>query len=57
MADRWGDSKRDRDALDRWIEREPPIEWVRCILCGETMDRNEYDIHDCDIVPFEEADA
>lgn len=24
MGERWGDSQRDRDQLDRWITREPP---------------------------------
>lgn len=23
MADRWGDSRRDREALDRWLTTEP----------------------------------
>jgi len=24
MSERWGDSRQDREALDRWLEREPP---------------------------------
>lgn len=26
MSERWGDSKRDRDALDRYITREEPFD-------------------------------
>ena len=40
MYDRWGDSQRDRDALDRWITREPDWRFLDdnddecCDVCG-----------------------
>ena len=44
------------------MERDPvygeeePDEMIRCILCGETMLKGEWPLHDCDIIPWEEAD-
>ncbi len=37
-------------------EEDVPDVYVRCILCGEMMTRDEFAIHDCDIIPFEEVD-
>lgn len=41
MTERWGDSQRDRDALDRWITTEP-----------ENCDEPEFDEYD----PGDEVD-
>ncbi len=35
-------------------EQEPPDVMVRCILCGEEMEKRDFPLHDCDIIPFEE---
>lgn len=40
--DRWGDSQRDRDALDRWITRDQPED--RPCGCPE-----DYHLADCPI--------
>jgi hypothetical protein len=40
---------------DPLYDEETPEVWVRCILCGETMLKEEFEIHDCDVIPFEEV--
>jgi hypothetical protein len=42
---------------DPAYDEEVPEVWVRCILCGETMPKDEFEIHDCDIIGWEEVNA
>jgi hypothetical protein len=41
---------------DGRISHEPPTEYVRCLLCGETVEKDWFDVHmaeECDVVGFE----
>ena len=41
--------------IDEEYAEEPPVQWMRCILCGEEMPAEGIDWHECDIIPFEEV--
>ncbi len=34
-------------------DQDEPIEEVKCLLCGERMDRLEFEFHECVIVGWE----
>jgi hypothetical protein len=33
-------------------EEVEPI-WVKCVMCQEVMEKDEFDLHDCPILPWE----
>jgi hypothetical protein len=35
-------------------DQDEPLVLIRCLLCGETMEKLEFDFHECDVIPWEE---
>jgi hypothetical protein len=36
------------------FDQDAPEVYIRCLLCGETMEKLEFDFHECDVIPWEE---
>ncbi len=41
---------------DPAYDEEVPDIMVRCVMCQETMPKDEWDLHDCPIIPWEYID-
>jgi hypothetical protein len=34
-------------------DQDAPLEWVRCLLCNEVVERDWFDAHECEIQGWE----